>query len=78
MTRTADVEGARLTVPAGWWIWKYDDSAFHRQFQYFAGGSKAMDAIALSIRPALLTTSSHLGTHSRLAPGTLEGVQVLS
>lgn len=49
MNRVADVDGVRLTVPAGWWIWKYDDSAFHRnQFQHFAGGSKALDAIALA------------------------------
>jgi hypothetical protein len=48
MSLTADVEGMRLTVPAGWWIWKYDDSDFHQtQFQNFAGGSKAMDAVAL-------------------------------
>ncbi len=48
MTRTADVDGLRLTMPVGWWVWKYDDSAFHRnQFQAFAGGSKAMDAVAL-------------------------------
>jgi hypothetical protein len=46
---SADVDGVRLTVPAGWWIWKYDDSTFHRnQFQSFAGGSKAMDAVSLA------------------------------
>lgn len=49
MSVVADVDGVRLTVPAGWWIWKYDDSVFHRnQFQNFAGGSKALDAIAMS------------------------------
>jgi hypothetical protein len=49
MSRTADVDGLLLTVPKGWWVWKYDDSAFHRnQFQSFAGGSKAMDAVAFS------------------------------
>ena len=48
MTAVVDVDGVRLTVPSGWWIWKYDESAFHRkQFQSFAGGSKAMDAVAL-------------------------------
>ena len=48
MNRTADVDGMRLTMPAGWWVWKYDDSDFHQtQFQNFAGGVKAMDAIAL-------------------------------
>lgn len=46
---SVDVDGVRLTVPEGWWIWKYDDSAFHRnQFQNFAGGSKAMDAVSLA------------------------------
>lgn len=50
MSRTADVDGMRLTMPEDWWVWKYDDSAFHRnQFQSFAGGSKAMDAVALAI-----------------------------
>jgi hypothetical protein len=49
MSRTADVDGMRLTMPVGWWVWKYDDSSFHRnQFQAFAGGSKAMDAVALA------------------------------
>ncbi len=49
MSQTADVDGLTLTVPTGWWVWKYDDSAFHRnQFQSFAGGSKAMDAVAFS------------------------------
>ena len=49
MSQTADVDGMRLTMPAGWWVWKYDDSSFHRnQFQSLAGGSKAMDAVALA------------------------------
>ncbi len=49
MSMTAEVDGLLLTMPAGWWVWKYDDSAFHRnQFQSFAGGSKAMDAVALT------------------------------
>lgn len=48
MSRTADVDGMRLTMPAGWWVWKYDDSDFHQtHFQNFTGGVKAMDAIAL-------------------------------
>lgn len=48
MTQTVVIDGVRMTAPAGWWIWKYDDSAFHRkQFQNFAGGSKAVDAVAL-------------------------------
>ena len=49
MTTEAVVDGLRLTVPPGWWVWKYDDSSFHRnQFQGFAGGSKAVDAVMLS------------------------------
>ena len=49
MIRSVDVDGLLLTMPAGWWVWKYDDSAFHRnQFQSFAGGSKAVDAVALA------------------------------
>lgn len=49
MSQIADVDGQRLTMPAGWWVWKYDDSSFHRnQFQGFAGGSKAMDAVAFA------------------------------
>lgn len=48
MTHTALVDGVRLTLRAGGWVWKYDDSSFHRgQFQGFAGGSKAVDAIVL-------------------------------
>ena len=48
MSRSADVDGMLLTFPAGWWVWKYDDSDFYqKQFQNFAGGVKAMDAIAL-------------------------------
>ena len=47
MSRTADVDGMRLTMPAGWWVWKYDESDFHQnQFQSFAR-VKAMDAVAL-------------------------------
>lgn len=49
MSRVAEVDGLCLTMPVGWWAWKYDDSAFHRhQFQSFAGGSKAMDLVALT------------------------------
>ncbi|MBU0673023.1 MAG: hypothetical protein KJ950_00085 [Proteobacteria bacterium] len=49
MSLVADVDGLRLTMPEGWWVWKYDDSAFYRkQFQNLAGGSKAMDAVALA------------------------------
>jgi hypothetical protein len=48
MSQTIDVDGMTLTMPMGWSVWKYDDSAFHRnQFQSFAGGSKAVDVVAL-------------------------------
>ena len=48
MTGVVEVDGWRLTMPKDWWVWKYDDSAFHRnQFQKFAGGSKAMWLIEL-------------------------------
>lgn len=42
------VDGMELLFPDNWLVMKYDDSAFHRrQFQSFAGGSKAVDVIAL-------------------------------
>ncbi len=54
MSQTVDVDGMTLTMPAGWWVWKYDDSAFHRnQFQSFANGSKAVDVVALGADGAL-------------------------
>ncbi|SBT04364.1 conserved hypothetical protein [Candidatus Accumulibacter aalborgensis] len=44
-----EVDGQRFTFADGWRVLKYDDSRFHRnQFQSFAGGSKAVDAVALS------------------------------
>jgi len=49
VTQSLDVDGKRFMFPADWQALKYDDSAFHRhQFQNFAGGSKAMDVVALS------------------------------
>lgn len=49
MTQSLDVDGKRFMFPTDWQALKYDDSAFHRhQFQNFAGGSKAMDVVALS------------------------------
>lgn len=49
MTQSLDVDGKRFLFPTDWQALKYDDSAFHRhQFQNFAGGSKAMDLVALS------------------------------
>lgn len=49
MTLSLDVDGKRFMFPSDWQALKYDDSAFHRhQFQNFAGGSKAMDVVALS------------------------------
>lgn len=47
MNQSVDVDGVRLTMPAGWWAWKYDESDFHQnRFQSFAGGLKAMDVVA--------------------------------
>lgn len=44
-----EVDGQNFTFGDGWRVLKYDDSRFHRnQFQSFAGGSKAVDAVALS------------------------------
>jgi hypothetical protein len=50
MSQAAMIDGLRLEMPDGWWVWKYDESAFHRnQFQNFAGGSKGVDAVALAM-----------------------------
>lgn len=49
MNVRADIDGRKFSFPAGWQVLKYDDSSFHRnQFQSFAGGSQAVDAVALS------------------------------
>lgn len=49
MSRVEDIEGKRFTFPEGWQVLKYDDCSFHRnQFQSFAGGSKALDAVAVA------------------------------
>ena len=73
MSRTADVDGLTLTMPMGWWVWKYDDSAFHRnQFQSFAGGSKAMDAVALAVDGTLwLIEVKDYRRHRRAKPSSV-------
>ena len=49
MSVSLDIDGQRFHFPDDWQVLKYDDSAFHRnQFQSFAGGAKAVDAVALS------------------------------
>ena len=49
MSGEVDIDGKQFTFPEGWQVLKYDDCAFHRnQFQSFAGGSKALDAVALA------------------------------
>ncbi len=49
MTTSIDIDGRNFSFPEGWRVLKYDDSSFHRnQFQSFAGGSQAVDAIAIS------------------------------
>jgi hypothetical protein len=43
------VDGIEFHFPNDWHVMRYDDSAFHRcQFQSFAGGSTAVDLIALA------------------------------
>lgn len=73
MSQTVDVDGMTLTMPAGWWVWKYDDSAFHRnQFQGFAGGSKAVDALALGTDGALwLIELKDYRQHRRTKPSSV-------
>ena len=73
MTTEAVVDGFRLTVPAGWWVWKYDDSSFHRnQFQRFAGGSKAVDAVVLSDQGELWWVEvKDYRRHRRSKPGSV-------
>ena len=49
MSGSLNIDGKQFTFPEGWQVLKYDDSSFHRnQFQSFAGGSKALDAVALA------------------------------
>lgn len=49
MSGSLNIDGKQFTFPGGWQVLKYDDSSFHRnQFQSFAGGSKALDAVALA------------------------------
>jgi hypothetical protein len=73
MSRTASVDGLTLTMPDDWWVWKYDDSSFHRnQFQSFAGGSKAMDAVALAADGTLwLIEVKDYRQHRRSKPGSV-------
>jgi len=73
MSQTVDVDGMTLTMPAGWRVWKYDDSAFHRnQFQGFAGGSKAVDAVALGTDGALwLIELKDYRHHRRTKPSSV-------
>lgn len=73
MSQRVDVDGMTLTMPAGWWAWKYDDSAFHRnQFQRFAGGSKAVDAVAMAADGALwLIELKDYRHHPRTKPSSV-------
>lgn len=49
MTIPMEIDGRLFSFPADWRAMKYDDSSFHRnQFQSFAGGSQAVDAVAVS------------------------------
>ena len=73
MSTTAEVDGLLLTMPAGWWVWKYDDSAFHRnQFQNLAGGSTAVDAVALAADGTLwLIEMKDYRRHRRSKPASV-------
>ena len=73
MSQAATVDGLRLDMPGGWWVWKYDDSAFHRnQFQNFAGGSKAVDAVALAMDDTLwLIEIKDYRRHRRSKPASV-------
>jgi hypothetical protein len=49
MKIVSKIDGTQFTFPSGWRVSKYDETSFHqRQFQGFAGGSKAVDAVAVS------------------------------
>jgi hypothetical protein len=37
MTRTAEVDGMKLTMPVGWWVWDYDKSDFHKSSSKLCG-----------------------------------------
>jgi hypothetical protein len=73
MSQAAMIDGVRLEMPGGWWVWKYDDSAFHRnQFQNFAGGSKAVDAVALAADETLwLIEIKDYRRHRRSKPASV-------
>jgi hypothetical protein len=73
MSQGATIDGLRLDMPDGWWVWKYDDSAFHRnQFQNFAGGSKAVDAVALAADDTLwLIEIKDYRRHRRRKPSSV-------
>jgi hypothetical protein len=73
MSQVATIDGLRLDMPVGWWVWKYDDSAFHRnQFQNFAGGSKAVDAVALATDDTLwLIERKDYRRHRRSKPASV-------
>jgi hypothetical protein len=73
MTQVADVDGIRFTFPTGWQTLKYDDSSFHRnQFQGLAGGSKALDVVALAPdRTLWLIEAKDYSRHRRQKAGSV-------
>lgn len=73
MSQTVNIDGMTLTMPDGWWVWKYDDSVFHRnQFQGFADGSKAVDAVAWGADGALwLIELKDYRQHRRTKPSSV-------
>ncbi|MBU4263412.1 MAG: hypothetical protein KKC76_16260 [Proteobacteria bacterium] len=49
MSKITDIDGQRFSFPQGWHVLPYDKSVFHRNhFQSFAGGTKALDLVAIS------------------------------
>lgn len=73
MSPVADVDGIRFSFPEGWQALKYDDSSFHRnQFQGLAGGSKALDVVALSPdRTLWLIEAKDYSRHRRQKAGSV-------
>lgn len=73
MSVVKDVDGIRFTFPADWRALKYDDSSFHRnQFQGLAGGSKALDLVAMAPdRTLWLIEAKDYGRHRRQKAGSV-------
>ena len=73
MSGSVNIDGKQFSFPDGWQVLKYDTCSFHRnQFQEFAGGSKALDAVALSPdRTMWLIEVKDYSRHQRSKAGTV-------